>query len=335
MKKQILFFLTFIALNTLTFASEGINSEFGNDIYSFPKLYEKTIKATVAIKVYYDSSLDDSIGALSRLWYGDYCEPKALGSGFIFTDDGYIFTNHHVVNEGNYYEVYFSDETHTEAELIGADERSDIAILKVDMTNLFHLNLESNDVSIGEWVYVVGNPLSIKLKNSLSVGLVAGKNRYLGLDDIENDIQLDINVNSGNSGSPALNLNGNVIGMVKSAVNSDIGSGIAFIIPNSTLNKISKQLIKNGKIFFGRFGFKEITQTKDDLFLISKITDKSPAAKAGLKKDDEILEYDGILMTSLDAFESYVKLMEIGEVLHLKIKRGNEILFFNLKKEKV
>jgi serine protease Do len=296
------------------------------------ELYEKTTESTVWIKCYYDSKLDDQYSTFSWLFYGDDFYEKQSGTGFVYSSEGYIVTNFHVVEDCNYFEAHFSDGTVCDAELVGYDKRTDVAVLKIDKKNLTPLILVEEEIVIGQWVYAVGHPED--LQNSLSVGVVSGRNRRLNHRDIEDFIQLDININSGNSGGPALNLNGKVIGMVTLSFNPLYATGICFIIPNDIIKKVATQLIKNGKIQEGKFGL-EIIKTEDNLFKIYRIPAKSSAEKAGLKKDDQILEYDGIKITSLTSFYNYISLLENGEKLTLKIFRNNESLSVCLEKEPI
>jgi serine protease Do len=301
-----------------------------NNIYSFHELYEKTIESTVEIRSYYDSKLDDKYSTISWLLHGDIFDEKSGGTGFIYSNKGYIVTNAHVIKEANYFKIRFSDDTSYTAKLIGCDKRTDLAVLKIDKENLTSLILADEEIEIGQWIYTVGNPLYFQ--NSLSVGVVAGKNIRDNYCDIEDFIQLDINTNPGNSGSPVLTLNGKVIGIVTWGFNPLYATGMSFIIPTNIIKKISNQLIKNGQIKEGKFGFETI-KTEGRLFKISSISAKSPAEKAGLKKDDQILEYDGIKIISLSSFHTYVSLLEVGEVLTLKIFRNTEEFFVSLKKE--
>lgn len=329
MKKLIIFFLIFFQNFIFAYKTSDVDS---NELFSFSKLYEKTMKATVAIIVSYDYVQDDDAKTFDEFLNGN-CEEKGLGSGFVISEDGYILTNNHVVEEGNVYEIHFSDDSKCFAELIGTDERSDIAILKVDKKDLPYLNFETTDVNIGQWVYVVGNPLSLELQSSLSVGIVSGKDRVDRCAEIEDDIQLNICVHPGNSGSPALNLNGKVIGMIKSGMDPTVfGSGIVFIIPSFILKKVTDQLINNGKIIDGKFGIQKM-EKKDDTFIITSIAKGSSADEAGLEQNDQILEYNNIQMTSLLAFYTYMKLMDVDETLNLKIQRDGKRFIISLKKE--
>lgn len=330
--KNLLFIICFFALFNNHLFSESSNSTLQNNngLYSLHELYEKTIKSTVWIRGYYDSKLDENYSTLSWLWNGDTFSETSRGSGFIYSKDGYIVTNFHVVSGCNYFEVNFSDNTFCTATLVGYDDRTDLAVLKVDEENLIPLTLEEEEVEIGQWIYTVGNPLS--LLNSLSVGIVSGKGRADNYCDIEDFIQLDININPGNSGGPVLTLDGKVIGIATWKINTLYATGICFVIPNDIIKKVTNQLIKNGQIREGQFGFEKIIETEVSL-LISKIAANSSAEKAGLKNYDQILEYDGIKITSLRSFYNYISLLDKGDILTLKIFRPNEYFFVSLKKE--
>jgi len=237
MKK--LLFSYFVLLSIFLFwepiSAENILQE--QDLYSFPQLYEKTINSTVWIRTCYDSKLDDEYGSIKRFFFGDISKCY-IGSGFIYSKEGFILTNYHVIKDCNYFEIQFADDTFCKAQLIGCDKNADIAVLKVNKDSLTPLILEDEESKIGQWVYAIGNPKL--LRNSLSVGVIAGKNRYKNYP-YEDYVQLDINLNIGSSGSPILNLDGRVIGMHSFYMQE---TGISFIIPNSILKNVADQLIK-------------------------------------------------------------------------------------------
>ena len=329
--KKILLILCFFVLikNDLHADSidKSVNIQNNSDLYSLSELYKKTTPSTVSIRAYYDSSLDDTYSTFYRFWYGDEFSEKKRGTGFVYSEEGYIVTNWHVVSNCNYFEVDFSDGSYCDAMLIGCDERTDLAVLKVNTTNLSALSLKDREVEIGQWVYTVGHPYSFQ--NSLAIGIVAGKNRYDYYCDIEDFIQLDMNSNPGNSGGPVLTLDGKVIGMLTWRYDT----GISFVIPTNIIKRVANQLIKYGRVSTGQFGFKNIILTENNLFEIYDIAANSSAAKGGLKKYDQIEEYDGIKVTTLISFYNYMSLLEQGDILTLKIIRNNNCFNVHIKKE--
>jgi len=236
--KKLLFF--YFVLSTAFLYSEPIyteNIQEEQDLYSFPQLYEKTVNSTVWISTFYDSKLDAEYGSIKRFFFGDILK-EFLGSGFIYSKEGHILTNYHVIKDCNYFEIQFADDTICQAQVIGCDENADIAVLKVNKDNLIPLILEDEECKIGQWIYAIGNPEF--LRNSFTVGVIAGKNRFENYP-YEDYIQLDLHLNQGNSGGPILNLNGKIIGMAASTMK---GTGISFIIPSNILKNVADQLIK-------------------------------------------------------------------------------------------
>ena len=225
------------------------------------------------------------------------------GSGFFISEDGYMVTNNHVVDGGSKYTVVMDDGTEYNAKLIGADERSDLAVLKVEADRKFtYVDFSSTEPRIGEWVVAVGNPFG--LGGTVTAGIVSARGREIGANRYEDFIQIDAAVNKGNSGGPAFNLNGEVIG-VNTAIYSPSGGnvGIAFAIPASTVKDVVKELMDKGTVVRGWLGVQIQPVTKDIAeslgfegttgALVSSPADDSPAQKAGIKAGDVITAVDG------------------------------------------
>ena len=241
------------------------------------------------------------------------------GSGFIVSEDGYILTNNHVIKEANQITVVMNNEKEYEAKLIGADPRTDLAIVKIDAKDLPYLTFgNSNQLNIGEWVIAIGNPFA--LQSSVTVGVVSAKGRQnLRITDLEDFIQTDAAINPGNSGGPLLNIRGEVIG-VNTAIISRSGGymGIGFAIPSNMAKNVVEQIINNGSVNRGYLGVylqevdKEMAETfsleKSEGALISDITKDSPAEKAGLKQGDIILEYNGKRVKNMSSFRNDIAL---------------------------
>lgn len=229
---------------------------------------------------------------------------KGLGSGFIISHDGYILTNHHVVGDADRIVVKLSNGKEVQAKLIGADPKSDVAVIKIAGDNLPVLPLGNSDtLEVGEWVIAIGNPFG--LTHTTTVGVVSAKGRSgMGIEDYEDFIQTDAAINPGNSGGPLLNLKGEVVG-INTAIFSRSGGymGIGFAIPINMASAIEKQLIATGKVSRGYLGVR-IQDLSDELarsfglkttqgVLIAEVFENSPAAKAGFKSGDIIVAYDG------------------------------------------
>ncbi|MFN2354200.1 MAG: DegQ family serine endoprotease [Desulfopila sp.] len=246
---------------------------------------------------------------------------RGQGSGFIISQDGYILTNNHVVADADSITVTLSDNTRKEAELIGSDPQSDVALIKIDNGNdLPVLPLGDSDaLDVGEWVIAIGNPFG--LNQTVTVGVVSAKGRSrVGINEYENFIQTDAAINPGNSGGPMLNINGEVVG-INSALFSRTGGymGIGFAIPINMVKTINDQLKKHGEVVRGWLGV-AIQDVDEDLatsfnlekahgILVSEVQKDSPADEAGLKQGDIIVELNGIKMQDVNDLRNRIALI--------------------------
>ncbi len=228
---------------------------------------------------------------------------RGQGSGFIVSDDGYIITNAHVVENAEVVTVRLTDRREFKAKVIGTDKATDVAVLKIDARSLPAVKLGSaKDANVGEWVVAIGSPFGFE--NSVSAGIVSAKGRSLPDASYTQFIQTDVAVNPGNSGGPLFNLAGEVIG-INSQIYSRSGGfqGISFAIPIETALSVKDQIVKHGKVTRGRIGVtvQEVNATLADSFgldrprgaLVSSIEPGAPGEKAGLQVGDIILRYDG------------------------------------------
>ncbi|WP_249661473.1 DegQ family serine endoprotease [Variovorax sp. PCZ-1] len=227
--------------------------------------------------------------------------PRGVGSGFILSADGFIMTNAHVVDGADEVIVTLTDKRELKAKIIGADKRTDVAVIKVEATGLPVVKIgDSNRVRVGEWVMAIGSPFG--LDNSVTAGIVSAKARETG--DFLPFIQTDVAINPGNSGGPLLNMRGEVIG-INSQIYSRSGGfqGISFAIPIDEAVRVSEQLRTNGRVVRSRIGVqigevtKEVAESiglpKPAGALVRSVEADAPAAKGGVEAGDIITKFDG------------------------------------------
>lgn len=240
----------------------------------------------------------------------DY-KSSSLGSGFIISSDGYILTNAHVVSAADEVLVKLSDKREFKAKIIGADKRTDVALIKIEATNLPKANIGNPAaLKVGQWVAAIGSPFG--LENTMTAGIVSAKGRALPQENFVPFIQTDVAINPGNSGGPLYNLAGEVVGINSQIYSRSGGSvGLSFSIPIDVAIDISNQLKSTGKITRGWLGIaiQELTKELADSFgmkntngaLIAGVEKGGPAEKGGLEPGDVITKFDGKpIVTSSD-----------------------------------
>lgn len=260
---------------------------------------------------------------------------QGAGSGFIISPDGQILTNSHVVGDADRVTVKLNDGREFTAKTIGLDPPSDIAVIKIDAQNLPVLQLGDSDVmEVGDWVIAAGNPFG--LTESITVGVVSAKGRSrLGIADFEDFIQTDAAINPGNSGGPLINLQGEAIG-VNTAIASRSGGymGIGFAIPSNMVKAVKEQLVTKGKVVRGYLGVRiqELTgalaqsmhlDTTEGV-LVADVSKGSPAAKAGLKRGDVILAFNGRPTSDPGQLRNIVAMSAPGTQVPVQILRDNK-----------
>lgn len=256
----------------------------------------------------------------------------SLGSGFIIDQTGYIVTNNHVIADAEEITVKLHDETELQAEIIGRDLKTDLALLKVSTDKkLPHVQFgDSEKTRVGDWVIAIGNPFG--LGGTVTAGIISARARDINAGPFDNFLQTDAAINSGNSGGPMFNLDGKVIG-INTAIFSPSGGniGIGFATPSSMAQPVIEQLKKHGKVRWAWLGVKIQTVT-DEIAeslglkqatgaLVVEVTEKSPAAKAGLKAGDVILEFDGRNVPEMRGFPRIVAQTQVGKTVTITVWR--------------
>lgn len=258
-------------------------------------------------------------------------EAKSLGSGFIISRDGYILTNNHVVKDAEEIIVRLEDRRELTAEVIGTDERSDIALVKIDADNLPVARVgRAEDLKVGEWVLAIGSPFGFD--RSATAGIVSAKGRALPRENYVPFIQTDVAINPGNSGGPLFNLDGEVVG-VNSQIYSRTGGymGLSFAIPIEVAMDVAQQLKEHGKVRRGWLGvlIQDVTLELAESFgmskpqgaLVAKVMPESPAAKAKLQIGDIILSFNGKDVEQSSSLPPVVGRTPIGEEVPVIVMR--------------
>lgn len=258
---------------------------------------------------------------------------RGVGSGFIYTQDGYIMTNAHVVEDADEIFVTLTDKREVKAKLIGADKRTDVAIVKIDLKNLPAVQIANVDkVRVGEWVIAIGSPFG--LESTVTAGIVSAKARETG--DFVPFIQTDVAINPGNSGGPLLNMKGEVIG-INSQIYSRSGGymGISFAIPMDEASRVAEQLRSTGRVIRGRIGV-GITDISSDVAesmnlpkptgaQVTMVEPGSPSEKAGLEAGDLILRVDGRTVEKAEDLRRMIGNTKPGSTVKLTLlRRGSE-----------
>jgi Do/DeqQ family serine protease len=258
---------------------------------------------------------------------------RALGSGVVISPDGYIVTNHHVVDGAEQITVEFTDRRSSPAGLVGTDQPSDLAVLKVEAKDLPVLTLgDSDKVRVGDVVLAVGNPLGVG--QTVTAGIVSAKGRYTGLSDgsFEDFIQTDAAINQGNSGGALVNTSGELIGINSQILSPSGGNiGIGFAIPSNMTRTVTEQLINKGRVRRGQLGV-VVQPVTEDLaqglglkevrgVIISSVQRGSAAEKAGLRRGDVITAFNGAAVNAANELRNHVAATQPGTDVTLNILR--------------
>lgn len=257
---------------------------------------------------------------------------RSLGSGFIISSDGYIFTNNHVVERADKILVKLSDGREYHAEVIGRDAKTDLALIKIKPGNSLPVVEigDSEKLRVGEWVIAIGNPFG--LEQTVTAGIVSAKGRVIGAGPYDNFIQTDASINPGNSGGPLFSMDGKVIG-VNTAIVAQ-GQGIGFAIPISMAKNILPDLKSKGKVTRGWMGISVQDVTEDIAknlklgqrsgALISEVFKGDPADQAGLRTGDVILEINGKNIKDTHQLLILIASFQVGDKVNVKVSRDGQ-----------
>jgi serine protease Do len=259
---------------------------------------------------------------------------RGAGSGFIVSSDGYILTNTHVVQNADEVTVRLTDRREFPAKVIGADERTDVAVIKINAANLPTVRLgDPQKIKPGQWVLAIGSPFGFE--NSATAGIISATSRSLPSDNYVPFIQTDVAVNPGNSGGPLFNLSGEVIG-INSQIFSRTGGymGVSFAIPIDVARNVEDQLVKTGHVVRGRIGvtIQDVNAQLAESFgldrprgaLVSSVEKDGPASKAGLMPGDVILAVNGRPIERYGELSGSIAAMKPGSDTSLQVWRGGK-----------
>ena len=309
---------------------------------------EKTVNTVVHIKtevVSKGNSYYDFFGSLLEQLYGGPMQMPnnvsvAYGSGVVISPDGYIVTNNHVVEGASKIEVTFNDKHKRTATIIGNDPSTDLALIKVEASDLEYLAFaDSDEVKVGEWVLAVGNPFN--LTSTVTAGIVSAKARNINIlgdgSTIESFIQTDAAINPGNSGGALVDMDGNLIG-INAAIASRTGSyeGYSFAIPSNIVKKVVEDFLQYGSLQRAYLGISivEITEelaeekgiTEMSGVYIMNVEDRGGAKAAGIKEDDILLSVNNIPVNSNSQLIGVIGQYRPGDKVKVKVQRKDEIL---------
>nr|WP_019499380.1 HhoA/HhoB/HtrA family serine endopeptidase [Pseudanabaena sp. PCC 6802] len=273
---------------------------------------------------------------------------RGTGSGFIINKEGDIITNAHVVDGADRVTVILKDGRKLEGKVLGRDTLTDIAVVKVNETNLPVVSLgSSQNLQPGEWAIAIGNPLG--LDSTVTAGIISALGRssgQIGVDKRVNFIQTDAAINPGNSGGPLLNQKGEVIGVNTAIIQG--AQGLGFAIPIETAQRIAKQLIEKGSVTRAYLGIQMLTLdpnvkkeinddqnsdikvTEESGVLVTRVVPNSPAASAGIRPGDVIVKIDGENTTSADKIQQFVEGKSVGDRLRVELKRNGQVVNVSL-----
>ncbi len=258
----------------------------------------------------------------------------ASGSGFVMSEDGFILTNNHVIEDADRIKVKFADGKDFTARVVGRDPKTDLALIKIDGAAALHpLKLgNSENLKVGSWVVAVGSPFG--LEQTVTVGIVSAKGRVIGSGPYDNFIQTDASINPGNSGGPLVNMNGEVIGINTAIIPN--AQGIGFATPINMATEILPQLQKKGHVTRGWLGVsiqevtpelaKSFSLDKNKGALVAEVFKASPAEKAGIEQGDIILQFNGKDIAESKELPRMMAATPVGDTVALKVLRNGKTI---------
>ena len=346
--QKIIIFIFFLVAQNLSFSS--------NNLPDFTKLVEENNASIVNISTSREGNLpknhpqleNDELNKFFERFFGDKLpnaprqrNTQSLGSGFIYSSDGYIVTNHHVIKNAKKIIVKLNNKTELTAKVVGSDEQSDIALLKVKAKNLQPVKIgNSEDIKVGQWVLAIGSPFGFE--STVTAGIVSAKGRSLPNGNYVPFIQTDVAINPGNSGGPLFDLSGKVVGVNAQIFTRSGGfMGLSFAIPIHVAEDVINQLKKNGKVVRGWLGvyIQEVTDNLAKSFgmkkpmgaLISKIIPDGPAEKSDLKVGDIILEFNNKKILNSSDLPPIVGSSKVGKRVDVKVLRSGKEMTIKFK----
>lgn len=326
---------TQIVTTTATIPANYKVGNFSSEV-DFTEAAEKTLNNVVHVKnVSYRTVSNPIMEYFYGYRGGQQQQQIGTGSGVIISEDGYIVTNHHVINGAQEIDVTLNNnETYT-AKLIGSDSKMDIALLKIDTDKALSYAIfsDSDQIKVGEWVLAVGNPYN--LNSTVTAGIISAKARNLNTNSIQSFIQTDAVVNPGNSGGALVNTRGELIG-INTMISSNTGSyvGYSFAVPSNIAKKIIEDLIEFGNVQRGVLGVegielngmvsKELNLENTQGFLVKKVNEKSGAEKSGLKEGDIIVKIDQQKINSFASLTSYINSKRPSDIVKVTVLRNGK-----------
>ena len=265
---------------------------------------------------------------------------SALGSGFIIDEKGIVVTNNHVIQDAEDIVVIVNGDQEYKAKVVGADPLSDIAVLQLETKDKFTPVAfgDSDKARIGDWVIAIGNPFG--LGGTVTSGIISARNRSIGLSRYEDYIQTDASINSGNSGGPLFDMNGDVIGINTAILGRSGSVGIGFSIPSNSAKIVIDQLLEFGETKRGWLGVRiqDVSQEIADVekldeprgALVASVAENSPSDKAGIKAGDIILEFNGVKINQMKELPAIVAKTKVGKKVEVKVWRNQKEIIKNV-----
>ncbi|WP_297722074.1 S1C family serine protease [Intestinimonas sp.] len=313
----------------------SVSNVTGKKVLTAPEIYAAFVNSTVGI----------TTEVTTNVW-GQPVSQAAAGSGFVITDDGYILTNYHVIEDADSIKVTFVDGSSYDAVLVGGESENDIAVLKIEAAGLTPVIIgDSDNVRVGEQVVAIGNPLG-ELTYSMTSGIISARDRSITMEngEVMNMIQTDTAINSGNSGGPLFDMYGQVIGITSAKLSGSSGSsatieGLGFAIPINDIRDMVTDIMENGYVTGKPYMGITVSTVPESISerygmsqgaLVESVDEKSCAAKAGLEKGDIITAMDGKTVLSSAELVEQKKSYKAGDTVELEVERDGEKLQLTL-----